>query len=110
MNYSRGTVWNGQIGNVTTVGSAGSTSFYGAFDMSGNLSEWNETRIGPSRGVRDASYNDGEFFLRSSFRRNPPEFENFSFVGFRLASPVPGPGSVAQVVVGAPLLARRRRR
>jgi formylglycine-generating enzyme required for sulfatase activity len=44
-NYLRGADWNGQDGNVTTVGSAGplSTSFYGTFDQAGNVDEWVET-------------------------------------------------------------------
>ena len=52
VNYQQGADWNGQDGNVTTVGSAGSTSFYGAFDMNGNVWEWNETLIGSFRGLR----------------------------------------------------------
>jgi len=109
VNYDLGADWNGQNGNVTTVGSAGSTSFYGAFDMNGNVWEWNETLIGSPRGLRGGSFNFGELGLRSSDRGNIfPSFEDLN-VGFRLASPVPGPGSVALVAVGAPLLARRRR-
>lgn len=111
VNYLSGADWNGQNGNVTTVGSAGSTSFYGAFDMNGNVWEWNETLIGSSRGLRGGSFGDGvEIVLRSTFRNDDffPTLES-NWSGFRLASPVPGPGSVALVVVGAPLLARRRR-
>lgn len=109
VNYFRGADWNGQNGNVTTVGSAGSTSFYGAFDMNGNVWEWNETLIGSSRGLRGGSFLNLEDVLRSSLRfgSNP---SNVSLLnGFRLASPVPGPGSMALVAVGAPVLARRRR-
>lgn len=109
VNYFRGADWNGVNGNVTTVGSAGSTSFYGAFDMNGNVWEWNETLIGSSRRFRGGAFDVSESFLRSSFRSSgPPSFESDDF-GFRLASPVPGPGSVALLAVGAPLLARRRR-
>ncbi|MEI7863334.1 MAG: SUMF1/EgtB/PvdO family nonheme iron enzyme, partial [Planctomycetota bacterium] len=36
-NYSNGADWNAQDGNVTTVGTNGGASFYGAFDMSGNV-------------------------------------------------------------------------
>ena len=110
VNYQSGAVWNGQNGNVTTVGSAGNTSFYGAFDMNGNVWEWNETLIGSSRGLRGGSFNVGfEGVLRSSNRNfSFPTSESNDF-GFRLASPVPTPGSVAMLAVGAPLLARRRR-
>jgi hypothetical protein len=109
VNYFNGADWNGRNGNLTTVGSAGSTSFYGAFDMNGNVWEWTETLIGSSRGLRGGSYGSVEGFLRSSFRNfDTPTDEKVNF-GFRLASPVPGPGSVALLAVGAPLLARRRR-
>ena len=38
-NYDLGADWNGQNGNVTTVGTAGadSASFYGTFDQGGNV-------------------------------------------------------------------------
>ena len=33
--------WNGTVlGNVTTVGSAGNSTYYGAYDMTGNIFEW----------------------------------------------------------------------
>lgn len=111
VNYLNGADWNGQDGNVTTVGSAGSTSFYGAFDMNGNVWEWNETLIvGSSRGLRGGSFSNVEGVLRSSGRSflNPTNDLN-PFSGFRLASPVPGPGSVALLGLGGLLAARRRR-
>lgn len=109
VNYISGADWNGQNGNVTTVGSAGNSSFYGAFDMNGNIWEWNETLIGSVRGLRGGSWINLDNLLRSSFRSNSNPAVGDSTIGFRVASPVPGPGSVALVAVGAPLLARRRR-
>jgi sulfatase modifying factor 1 len=88
-NYSRGADWNGQNGNVTTVGSGGpgSQSFYGAFDMGGNVGEWNEQIVGGTRGLRGGSRDDGSSILQSSFRYNfPPTLEN-SYIGFRVAGP-----------------------
>ena len=109
VNYLNGADWNGQNGNVTTVGSAGSTSFYGAFDMNGNVLEWNETPIGSNRGLRGGAFSAVSLELRSSFEGSfSPENEG-ALYGFRLASPIPGPGSAALLAVGAPLLARRRR-
>jgi formylglycine-generating enzyme required for sulfatase activity len=38
-NYDLEADWNGDNGNVTTVGSAGSTSYYGTYDQGGNVTE-----------------------------------------------------------------------
>ena len=53
-NYDNTADWNSQDGNVTTVGTNGGASAYGAFDMSGNLYEWNDLTgaAGSSRGRR----------------------------------------------------------
>ena len=90
-NYTSGADWNTQNGNVTTVGSggSGSASYYGAFDMCGNVGEWNETVIdGSFRGLLGGSWSDlGGFYLRSSNRLDfSPVFEG-DFLGFRVASP-----------------------
>jgi formylglycine-generating enzyme required for sulfatase activity len=101
VNYNSNSVWNGQNGNVTTVGSAGNTSFYGAFDMNGNVREWIETTAF-SQGFRGQMGGD----FTSGFNANPnlvfgldPAFVNYavptsegSTLGFRFASPVPPPG------------------
>jgi sulfatase modifying factor 1 len=57
-NYNFGADWNAQDGNVTTVGSAGATSYYGTFDQGGNVWEWNEAIVvgGAARGVRGGSW------------------------------------------------------
>ena len=71
-NYDRGADWNGQDGNVTTVGSAGplSASFYGTFDQGGNVWEWNEAVIGVclSRGLRGGGWNFSADSLAASAR------------------------------------------
>ncbi|MEX2170423.1 MAG: LamG-like jellyroll fold domain-containing protein [Pirellulales bacterium] len=60
-NYIEAANWNGSapFGNVTTVGSAGplSASYYGTFDQSGNVSEFNENvaiRGGQHNSLQDA--------------------------------------------------------
>jgi formylglycine-generating enzyme required for sulfatase activity len=43
INHGKTANWNGTtVGNVTTVGSAGNSTYYGAYDMTGNLFEWVE--------------------------------------------------------------------
>jgi formylglycine-generating enzyme required for sulfatase activity len=53
-NYNSAADWNSQDGNVTTVGTNGGPSAYGAFDMSGNVKEWNDLTgaAGPERRMR----------------------------------------------------------
>ncbi|MDE0597453.1 MAG: SUMF1/EgtB/PvdO family nonheme iron enzyme, partial [Roseibacillus sp.] len=89
-NYRRSADWNGQNGNVTTVGSGGpgSQSFYGAFDMGGNVWEWNEQTIGGNRGIRGGSWFNDSHNLQSSNRVSigTPTFGGDG-IGFRVAGP-----------------------
>lgn len=41
-NYKNSATWNTAVGNVTTVGTNGATSYYGTRDQSGNVWEWTE--------------------------------------------------------------------
>jgi len=98
-NFSQGADWNGQNGNVTTVGTNGGPSAYGAFDMSGNVTEWNDLTgaAGSYRGLRGGDWYNVAFFLSPS-GRNPydPSYEDDT-IGFRLASPVSGPSGVPEI-------------
>jgi formylglycine-generating enzyme required for sulfatase activity len=124
-NYNQAADWNGQdYGNVTTVGTNGGPSAYGAFDMSGNVFEWNDLTgaAGSSRVFRGGDYYYGNAVNLSSAYRDAgidPARESFA-IGFRLASPASGPsgvpeidpagiGSVLGVVCGALGLLERRR-
>ena len=120
-NYDQDADWNSQNGNVTTVGTNGGPSAYGAFDMTGNVFEWNDlTGAAGSRGQRGGNYRGTTASLSSSFSNTlgaPIEGNNF---GFRLASPVGGPSDVPEIdpngvtaalgliVGGLGLLERRR--
>ena len=98
-NYDSAADWNAQNGNVTTVGTNGGPSAYGAFDMSGNLYEWNDLTgaAGSSRGLRGGGWRSNAFNLSSSNGlSNDPSYENFR-IGFRLASPVSGPSGVPEI-------------
>jgi len=116
-NYNAAASWNGETGNVTTVGTSGGASAYDAFDMSGNLSEWNDLTgaAGSSRGMRGGNWDRGESYLSSSGGDTHAPSDESERFGFRLASPVavPEPSTWVMVVVGLAGVAwrsvRRRR-
>jgi len=118
-NYGRAAGWNGQNGNVTTVGTNGGASAYGAFDMSGNVNEWNDldglASSGSSRGLRAGSWFDAAPTLSSPIRSSINPSSEFVWYGFRLASPVavPEPSThaiaLAGLACGGYSLFRRRR-
>jgi formylglycine-generating enzyme required for sulfatase activity len=116
-NFDQAADWNSQNGNVTTVGTNGGASAYEAFDMSGNLREWNDLTgaAGSSRGLRGGGWNFDAFNLSSAAGyTDDPSIEDF-FIGFRLASPVAVPEPSTWVMAAAGLacggwhMVRRRR-
>jgi len=102
------------VGDLTDVGSyAGSASPNGTFDQGGNVWEWNEALInGSNRGLRGGSFDDraGPNSLAASFRDDfVPAFES-GFVGIRVASPIPEPGTGVLLMTGLLGLSGWRRR
>jgi len=104
---------------LTDVGTfTNSASYYGAFDMSGNVYAWNDLAgtTGSSRGLRGGGWDDrGAFPLSSSNRLSfDPSSESYH-IGFRLANPVPEPATLGMASGGALcacgwwVLKRRRR-
>jgi len=104
-NYKFGADWNGQDGNVTTVGSAGalSTSFYGTFDQGGNIEEWSETQVPVSnRRLRGGAWNTfsgvGDLLAASTHPSLDENVESHS-IGFRVAL-VPEPSTLVLAAMG----------
>jgi formylglycine-generating enzyme required for sulfatase activity len=102
------------VGAATTVGAyTGSASPYGTYDQGGNLWEWNEEILsGSLRGLRGGGWFGVANALAASAPGNSgddPTIER-DFSGFRVASPIPEPGTGLLVMTGLAGLAVRRRR
>jgi formylglycine-generating enzyme required for sulfatase activity len=115
-NYNSAGDWNSQNGNVTTVGTNGGPSAYGAFDMSGNVFEWNDlTGAADSvRGVRGGGWATDAVGLRSGIENSTSASVEAANRGFRLVTAVPeidpnGLSAVLGLIVGGLGLLERRR-
>jgi sulfatase modifying factor 1 len=91
---------------LTDVGAfSGSGSFYGTFDQSGNVYQWNDLdgTSGSSRGARGGYWDDtlALFVSSSGGFTTDPSIESIG-IGFRLASPaaVPEPSTYAMALAG----------
>jgi sulfatase modifying factor 1 len=105
---------------LTDVGAfSGSGTFYGTFDQSGNVFQWNDLdgTPGSSRGLRGGSWNNGDptngaVYLSSSYSLTADPSDENSLVGFRLASPIavpePSTWAMAFTAAGIGLMALRR--
>jgi len=116
-NHFFGADWNGQDGNVTTVGSAGlqSASYYGTYDQGGNVWEWTEhleEGYPVIQGGAWRSFDAGAFYLSgdsfSGVGGGDGTLET-SYVGFRLAM-VPEPSSLWLALVGGLIVLSLKRR
>lgn len=90
-NWNRAADWNGEDGNVMNVGQNGGPGAYGAFDMSGNVSEWNDLdgTADSLRGIRGGGWNGNAYSLSADSRgTSKTSDKNFQSLGFRLVAPV----------------------
>ena len=84
-NFNSGADWNGQNGNVTTVGTNGGPSYYLTYDQTGNIKEWNYSTIDSiNKGLRGGSWADTSANLTSRGSQDPKISTNVN--GFRIAT------------------------
>jgi len=101
---------------VTPVGYfTDATSYYGTYDQSGNLKEWNDqvphafNYRGREGGAYDSTTTTGDLGKDSIYNDGYSEFPNYSPAGFRITT-VPEPSALSLLAVGLGGLAMMRRR
>jgi len=98
------------VGNTRPVGAyLASISASGTFDQGGNIDEWNEAILGSNRGLRGASWRDPSGDMAASVQASAYPTVEGDFIGFRVATLVPEPGTGLLVMTGLLGFALRRR-
>jgi formylglycine-generating enzyme required for sulfatase activity len=89
-----------------------SDSPYGTFDQGGNVYEWNELIqfFGEGRAIRGGAWQYPVGSLAAPQLNGFAPFAESSFIGFRVASLVPEPGTGLLMMMGLLGLAHRQRR
>lgn len=90
------------------------SSFYGTFDQSGNVLEWNDFIDGSNRQQRGGAYAYGDVSMQSWSLFTDDPTNEYAWVGFRVTSliEIPEPTTYAVIlgVLGVLLVVYRRRR
>jgi sulfatase modifying factor 1 len=74
-------------GNVSTVGTNGRSSYYGAYDMSGNVWEWTDTTVASlNKVLRGGNLAYNEAYLSSTFQTYADMTSRNGYIGFRIGS------------------------
>ncbi len=95
---------------LTDVGSfVSSASYYGTYDQSGNLYEWNDEVLydggsNVTRGVRGGAWDNADYTsLEPGGRGSEQPYKEYDFIGFRVAA-VPEPSTCALLGLAIGLL------
>ncbi len=105
-NYDNG------VGASVDVGSySADPSSYGTFDQCGNVWEWNDWNAvsGTYRGLRGGAWNSNVGNLPASAGYYYAPADDYSFVGFRVAS-VPEPTALVLTMLAGSVMVSRRKR
>jgi hypothetical protein len=79
--------YNNCAGRPSSVGTNGRSSYYGTYDMSGNIWEWLETGTDAnSKVLRGGNYDYDASYIASSARNYTDKTSANDFFGFRIAS------------------------
>jgi sulfatase modifying factor 1 len=99
-NFGLSADWNSFDGNVTTVGTNGGPSAYGAYDMTGNLREWTNDGTNQAVWTRGGAWDSADNLISSEFSRsNLPSVSTVNTLGFRIVS-VPEPSTCVMALAG----------
>jgi len=97
-NYNFTADWNSQDGNVSTVGSNGTNSFYGTYDQAGNVWELLDSLNGSYQAIRGGAFNSIASNMSKDYRSSQYLDAKRSNLGFRIAKNISNTDSYSSFV------------